>query len=67
VLDRVALVALAEGLRANLRSKVLDPAGAVVGAVRALGLSEPPPSTLVLADWATRMGLDLFYPPNVGG
>jgi hypothetical protein len=52
---------------ANLRSKVLDPVGSVVGPVRALGLLDPPPSTLVLADWAARLGQDLFYPPNVGG
>jgi uncharacterized protein (DUF1800 family) len=51
----------------NIRTKVLDPVGAVVDPVRALGLWEPPPSTLVLADWAARLGQDLFYPPNVGG
>jgi Protein of unknown function (DUF1800) len=28
---------------------------------------DPPPSTLVLADWAGRLGQDLFNPPNVGG
>ena len=39
----------------------------VVGAVRAFELLDPPPSTLVLADWAARLGQDLFYPPNVGG
>ena len=33
----------------------------------ALEQCQPPPSTLLLADWATRMGQDLFYPPNVGG
>ena len=52
---------------ANLRSKVLDPVGLVVGSARALGLWDRPPSTLVLADWAARLGQDLFYPPNVGG
>ena len=51
----------------NVRSKVLDPVGLVVGSARALGLWERPPSTLVLADWAARLGQDLFYPPNVGG
>jgi uncharacterized protein (DUF1800 family) len=51
----------------NIRTKVLDPVGAVVDPVRALGLWEPPPSTLVRADWAARLGQDLFYPPNVGG
>ncbi len=52
---------------ANLRSKVLDPVGFVLGPARALEIVDPPPSTLVLADWSARLGLDLFYPPNVGG
>jgi uncharacterized protein (DUF1800 family) len=52
---------------ANLRSRVLGPVEFVVGPVRALELLEPPPSTLVLADWSARLGQDLFYPPNVGG
>ena len=52
---------------ANLRTRVLDPAPFVVGAVRAFELSAEPPSTLVLADWMARMGQDLFYPPNAGG
>jgi uncharacterized protein (DUF1800 family) len=52
---------------ANLRRKVLDPVGFVVGAARALELFDPPSSTLVLAEWAGRLGQDLFYPPNVGG
>lgn len=52
---------------ANRRTKVLDPAGFVVGSARALGIVDPPPSTLVLADWMARLGQDLFYPPNVGG
>ena len=28
---------------------------------------DPPPSTLLLAEWTGRMGQELFYPPNVGG
>ena len=44
-----------------------SPVEFVVGAVRALELFDPPPSTLVLADWCGRLGQDLFYPPNVGG
>jgi uncharacterized protein (DUF1800 family) len=52
---------------ANLRSRVTSPAEFVVGAVRALELFAPPPSTLVLAEWTTRLAQDLFYPPNVGG
>jgi uncharacterized protein (DUF1800 family) len=51
----------------NLRSRVLSPVGYVVGAVRALEMFDPPPSTLILAEWADRIGQDLFYPPNVGG
>ncbi len=47
--------------------RVVGPAEFVVGTVRSLGLEEPPPSTLVLAYWLARAGLDLFFPPNVGG
>ena len=53
--------------RKNLRSRVLGPVEMVAGSLRALELLEPPPSTLVVADWASRLGQDLFYPPNVGG
>jgi uncharacterized protein (DUF1800 family) len=52
---------------ANLRTRVLGPAEYIVGALRAFELCDPPPSTLLLADWSGRMGQDLFYPPNVGG
>ena len=52
---------------ANLGTRVVGPVEFVVGAVRALGCLDPAPSTLVLADWAARLGQDLFYPPNVGG
>jgi uncharacterized protein (DUF1800 family) len=51
----------------NLSCRVLGPAEYVVGAVRALEMFEPPPSTVALADWMTLLGLDLFYPPNVFG
>ncbi len=51
----------------NLRTRVLGPVEFVVGAVRGLELLDPPPSTLVLADWSARLGQDLFNPPNVGG
>src|SRR5205823_3841351 len=51
----------------NLGNRVVAPAEYVLGAVRALELFDPPPSTLLLADWVTRVGQDLFYPPNVGG
>jgi hypothetical protein len=49
------------------RGRVVGPVEFVVGAVRALELFEPAPSTLLLAEWAARLGQDLFYPPNVGG
>jgi uncharacterized protein (DUF1800 family) len=52
---------------ANIRTRVTAPAEFVAGATRALGLFDPAPSTLALADWSARMGQDLFDPPNVGG
>jgi uncharacterized protein (DUF1800 family) len=52
---------------ANVRTRVLSPVEFVVGSARALGMTDPPPSTLALADWAARIGQDLFEPPNVGG
>src|SRR5262249_43961773 len=48
-------------------NRVLGPVEYVIGAARALGLFEPPSSTLVLAEWCGRLGQDLFYPPSVGG
>jgi uncharacterized protein (DUF1800 family) len=51
----------------NLRCHVAGPVEFVVGAARALEVFDPPPSTLLLADWAARLGQDLFRPPNVGG
>jgi uncharacterized protein (DUF1800 family) len=52
---------------ANLGNRVLGPVEFVVGLPRALERFETPPSTLLLAEWAARIGQDLFYPPNVGG
>jgi uncharacterized protein (DUF1800 family) len=52
---------------ANLRTRVLPPVEFVIGAARALEMFEPAPSTLALADWSSRLGQDLFEPPNVGG
>ncbi len=52
---------------ANLGTRVLGPVEYVVGSARALELFDPPPSTLLTADWAARLGQELFYPPNVGG
>jgi uncharacterized protein (DUF1800 family) len=51
----------------NMRSRIVGPAEFVVGSLQALELCSPPPSTVLLADLTTRMGHDLFYPPNVGG
>ncbi len=51
----------------NLGRRVLSPVEYVVGAVRALELDDPPPSTVALAEEITLQGEDLFYPPNVGG
>jgi uncharacterized protein (DUF1800 family) len=51
----------------NIRNRVLGPAEFITGTVRALGLFDPAPSTLALAEWSARIGQDLFEPPNVGG
>ena len=51
----------------NIQTRVLSPIDFVVGPVRGLEMLDVPPSTLVLADWAARLGQDLFNPPNVGG
>jgi uncharacterized protein (DUF1800 family) len=52
---------------ANLGNRVPGPVEFLVGSVRALELLGDPPSTLALADWAARLGQNLFHPPNVGG
>jgi uncharacterized protein (DUF1800 family) len=52
---------------ANLRHRVASPIEYALGAVRALEMLDPAPSTPVLADWCGRLGQDLFDPPNVGG
>jgi uncharacterized protein (DUF1800 family) len=51
----------------NLRRRVAGPVEFVVGAARALEVFDPPPSTLLLADWAARLGQDLFRPMSVAG
>ncbi len=51
----------------NVGNRVLSPVEFVVGSSVSMGRTDPPPSTLILADWAGRLGQDLFYPPNVGG
>lgn len=52
---------------ANINSRICDPVSFLVGPLRSLNCSDPPPSTLLLAEWLRRIGQDLFYPPNVGG
>ncbi len=51
----------------NIGNRVLAPVEYVLGAARALELFEPPANTFILAEWVTRLGQELFYPPNVGG
>jgi uncharacterized protein (DUF1800 family) len=52
---------------ANIGARILGPAEYIVGSIRALELFDPPPSTLVLAEWMAALGQDLFNPPNVFG
>lgn len=52
---------------ANLGLRILSPAEFIVGAARALDCIDPPPSTLLLAEWCTRAGQQLFQPPTVFG
>lgn len=51
----------------NIGNRVLDPIQFMVGPLRALEMLDPPPSTLLLAEWSAKLGQDLFYPPNVFG
>jgi uncharacterized protein (DUF1800 family) len=51
----------------NIGGRIIGPAEFVVGAARSLEMFDPSPSTVALADWAARLGQDLFYPPNVFG
>ena len=51
----------------NIASRVSSPVEHIVGTVRSLEMLKTPPSTLILAEWCTRLGQDLFRPPNVGG
>jgi uncharacterized protein (DUF1800 family) len=53
--------------QANIGSRVCDPVSLLIGRLVALEAWRSSPSTLVLAEWVSRMGQDLFYPPNVGG
>lgn len=51
----------------NINRRVSDPMTFLIAPLRATEIFKSPPSTLILADWLRRMGLDLFYPPNVAG
>ena len=51
----------------NIGNRVLDPVQFMIGPLRSLEMLNPPPSTLLLAEWSSRLGQDLFYPPNVFG
>ena len=52
---------------ATIGARVLGPCEYIVGAVRALQAFDPPPSTLLLAEWPSRLGQNLFHPPTVFG
>ncbi len=52
---------------ANIGNRPLAPTEFIVGVVRALEQFSPPPSTILLAEWAVVMGQDLFHPPSVFG
>jgi uncharacterized protein (DUF1800 family) len=51
----------------NLHARVSGPTAFVVGSARAFELFDPPPSTVLLAEWVRRLGQELFFPPNVAG
>ena len=50
-----------------INARVKSPIEYIVGAIRALEITDPPPSTLVLAESASNLGQSLFEPPNVFG
>jgi uncharacterized protein (DUF1800 family) len=51
----------------NIGCRICAPVSFLIGPLWALECWRQTPSTLVLAEWVSRMGQDLFYPPNVGG
>lgn len=51
----------------NIGNRVLGPVEFMIGAARALEMTDPPPSTLLLAEATAGLGQDLFNPPNVFG
>lgn len=52
---------------ANMGSRILEPVQFIINPLRSLELTQPPPSTILLAEWSEKLGQDLFYPPNVFG
>ena len=52
---------------ANIGNRVMDPIQFMLTPLRALEILEPPPSTLLLAEWSAKLGQNLFQPPNVFG
>lgn len=52
---------------ANINKRIADPLSFLIAPLRSLEVCDSAPKTLWLADWLRRMGLDLFYPPNVAG
>ena len=65
----VALILRSEAFfaGANLGMRISEPAPHVIWALKALGRTEPQPTTALVAEWIRRLGQDLFNPPNVGG
>ena len=51
----------------NLGNRPLSPCETIVGCIRALEFVDPAPSTLLLAEWCSAMGQNLFNPPSVFG
>jgi uncharacterized protein (DUF1800 family) len=51
----------------NLGRCIRLPVEYLVSTARALECFDPPPRSMVLGEWAARLGQDLFYPPNVAG
>jgi uncharacterized protein (DUF1800 family) len=51
----------------NRGNRVLGPVEFIIGSARALERFDPLPNNRILGEWASRLGQDLFYPPNVGG
>ena len=52
---------------ANLGDRVQSPVEYVIGAPALWSCSSRRAARLMLAEWCSRLGQDLFYPPNVGG